>query len=253
MPGAGGKPVRFAEIRAALHAGVDGTNFRVSPETQSTAEAAALNWLWALSPVAQMFVTMFNGRSAPVAPGEEAAVLEAQRATAPMAVLTSMLGDRFHRIHFWFASAHLSLISGVTGERAVAAFDPQRAVDELTVHFRTLEPITQTAVVRIDTDITQACNGVHAHIDLPFLTKRKIFTIQSERRLEDNGVVDAQGIVYVTDPPPGIAPTWEQRPFGHLIEITAPDLQAWFTNPRDTATIERGRAALAPLLRTSAQ
>ena len=104
---------------------------------------------------------MFNGRSAPVAPGEEAAVLDAQRATAPMAVLTSMLGDRFHRIHFWFASAHVSLISGVTGERAVHRLDDRRAVD--AHHQRLPEPRSPQQRVALEIDL-------HSILDIVELT-----------------------------------------------------------------------------------
>jgi hypothetical protein len=240
------EPAALLELRIALRAERPGYAWEVDPEVSEIADRAAVRWLLELGPSTSTFLRTPHDRRVPVSAGEEYATLHAERDADFGVNLISVADRRLRIVAYDYVSAHLSLVSATHDP---TAFDVRAELAALIDHFTQIEPIVQSAFVRYDANLKLYCGGSFGGwLRHDFIAQRGVSNIPLERLLEEDGIVDAQGIVFVPTVPPGIDPTWTQQPFGHLTQITAPNLDAWLGVDPTLATIEEGRKALAPLL-----
>ncbi len=238
-------PVAALELRIALEATQVGSDWHVSPELARLADETAVEWLARFGPSTPLYLSPMSSRDVRVPRGEELATLSLQRDTFPTAILSSAFGKEFRMIFHWYPTAHLSFIIGTSDPNA---FDWQPALDSLLAILRRLEPHTQMAVIQFTDTMLAVGPGAHGSRLLSLIPTRKFLNTKRERLLEKTGLVDAHGLSFLPTPPAGIDPTWQQTPFGHLTQVSAPDLSDWFAQFPDAATLTAGRHALAPLL-----
>jgi hypothetical protein len=237
-------PLLFLELRMVLIGERRGREWSIDPAIETAADATLVDWLRAFGPTPAVHLSLPSGHYAPIQAGTELQTLSAER-EASFTTLTAAVGDRFRSLERWFPTGH---ISAITGTASPTDFAWQAAADELLAILRTLEPWVQTAFIHCSDDFGATCASAHDLRRLDLIPNRYPLRPGIERSLEENGLVDAQGIAFVSTRPAGLSGDWALTPFGHLTQITAPNLEDWLAQPPTPETIAQGRTALAPLL-----
>jgi hypothetical protein len=237
-------PVLFLELRMALIGERRGHEWSVDPEIEAAADSTLVEWLRAFGPTPAVHISLPSGHYTPIQAGTELQTLSAER-PARFATLTAAIGDQFRSLGRWFPTGH---ISAITGTASPTDFAWQAAADELLAVLRTLEPWVQTAFIHCSDNFGATCSGAHARRQLDTIPNRYPLRTGIERSLEEKGLVDAQGVAFLSKRPAGLSDDWALTPFGHLTQIAAPNLDDWLAHPPTTETVAQGRTALAPLL-----
>ena len=203
-------------------------------------------WLIDVGPRPALEFHLFGGGDIRIRPERLDDALRAQRRTdARHCRITAISGPLVRAVNFSYHSAHVSLVAGTTDR---LDFDWQTSLDTVLTGLRSLEPVTRSAFVRHTTSAAEAAFGAHAYRQLFKIASRQNMTIERERTLEQSGLVDAQGIVFLPASPDPLPAGWTGQPFGHLHRIDAPDPDAWLAAPPTDETIRAGRASLQSLL-----
>ncbi len=129
----------------------------------------------------------------------------------------------------------------MSGTTALDTFDWRAEWAVIEPLFRLLEPSTRTAIVCRAPSIYDSAAATH--------TRRTIrpaaHNTNVARALEQHGLVDADGRIFLTEPRRPINPRWTRSAYGHLTQVDAPDLDAWLSRAPSDDTLAAGRADLA--------
>jgi hypothetical protein len=238
--------IAFLELRAAIRADALPFGWHVADVATDVIDAAGTAWLRSLAPRPAFGSRLPGGRYSDVDGGHLMQTLVAQRGTAPHADLVSVHGNQFRWLAYWFSSSHVSLIAGTTD---ASTFHWPTYLDSLIEQARAIEPVIQTAFIHFGDNLGEICASTHVPRKLWLNPSRARLNPNDERAIEAVGLVDAEGLAYLTDPPQGLLPDgWSTRKLGHLTEFRAKDLDPWLGRHPDAATLERARRQMAGLL-----
>ncbi len=218
--------------------------WQLEPEREARVDAAVLSWLTGLGRGPHLF-DQVGDRFLPVQDGDLADAWQRSK-NHLSGHLVAVSGPEFRQVSMWRDTQHFSFSAGIL---TPDWFNPQASYDQLLELLRRLEPDLQMALVCYSA-ILDDVRYVH-RLTGEFKARRNVARFDHERLYEDHGgIVDAQGVLLLADPPEGIDPSWMREPFGHLTLLTAPNLiEDWLAHGPDAATREQARTALAPLIR----
>lgn len=217
----------------------------VSPSTGELIDHTATNWLSDLDPHANFAVNLLSAMPLPICPDQIYDTLQAQRRLGSRCQITATAGHRVRGVNTSYRSAHVSLLDGTDDPDLFHWPDSLRALTDAFTH---LEPATRSALIRHTAHPDESGEAAHSYRHLYLLPNRGHLNIEHERALEETHPVDAQGILYLPTPPHPQPAGWTCQPFGHLYQLTAPNLDAWLAQPPTSHTITTGRTTLANLL-----
>ena len=233
------------ELRIAVEAVLIDNVWDVRPSAVEMVNDLATSWLMDTGPQATFQLALANGEML-IRADQLPSTLREQRRLAHSCRVTALAEHWVRTVNISYRSAHVSIVCG--RDVAGGPFDWKPPLDELISALAQLEPIARSAFVRHSTD--PEALGRHAHGDrrLDKIANRRHVSAHAERALEESGLVDAHGIVFVAAEPDALPPGWTSRPFGHLRRIDAPNLAEWFAQAPSERTLQAGRAALKLLL-----
>jgi hypothetical protein len=235
------------ELRVAVAAThVDGV-WDVDSAVGEHVDDAVRRWLVALGPQVYLTLGMLSGDKIAIRPDQLAGVLTAQRlrgSTGAYCHITAASGHDLRIVDYSYRSAHVSLAAGTSG--GPDGFDWPASLAAVIDGLQGLEPVAHAAFVHYTA--ASSALGAHGHRRLYQIENRSPLGIGGERLLEETGLVDAQGIVFLPTALDPVPHGWTSRAFGHLWRLEAPDLDAWLAGSPSDDIINGGRAALAPLL-----
>ena len=241
----------FLELRVAVEATRPTRFWTIDPEIGHRVDDMAHEWLLGVGPAVTVEYELMANGPILIEPTSLRELLRIQRQGA-YSKISVVSAQQVRAISCHNLSAHVSLITGVRGDRT-ADWDWPGALDTLTEVFGRLEPYARNAFIRYTDLPLGSCAIAHAGRGLHRIPNRRHLNSEDERQLEETGPVDAQGIHSLPRHPGDLPPGWTCQPFGHLYRVQAPNLQAWFAQPPTEDTLAAGRPALHTLLQETLQ
>jgi hypothetical protein len=236
-------------IRAALTAqhGRGPTDWTTEPGVMEHAHATAVDWIRETRPAATVWLQPLFGRATIVTPGNEDAAMRSQHESGQSYVqVVAGWANQYRTVKFWYPTAHVSFTAGTTDP---PTFDWAAYLADVERALAAIEPVTHLAFATFAEQARHTGTAANATRNSRLPTPlRRMGTPDVERCLEDIGLVDAYGRAYLPHPPDGLPPDWDQQPFGHLTQFTAPNLADWLAHEPTLDVLQAGRNALATML-----